>query len=126
MLPMDVLISDLRLAMRMMVRRPAFAATAVLALAVGLGVNAVAFSAVNAFLLRPRAGFDVEGAGRVITRGGPTGEEGLSVVEYERLTAGTDGALQTAVEGRTALSWTQRGRHRSLQLPWRSGGRATR
>ena len=111
---MDILISDLRLAIRMMVRRPGFAATAVLALAVGLGVNAVAFSAVNAFLFRPRAGFDVEGAGRVITSGGATGEEGLSVAEYERLTAGTAGALQTAVEGRTSLAWTQSGRSETV------------
>jgi predicted permease len=111
---MDVLVSDLRLALRMMVRRPAFAATAVLALAIGLGVNAVAFSAVNAFLFRPRAGFDVEGAGRVITSGGPTGEEGLSVVEYERLAAGTAGMLQTAVEGRTALAWIRSGRSETV------------
>lgn len=114
MLPMDVLISDLRLAMRTMVRRPGFTATAVLALAVGLGVNAVAFSTVNALLLRPRAGFDVEGAGRVITTGGPTGEEGLSIVEYERLTAGTAGAMTAAVEGRTALSWTHSGRSETV------------
>src|SRR5262245_28384789 len=107
---MDVLIGDLRLALRTMARKPAFAATAVIALAIGLGVNAVAFSTVNAFLFRPRAGFDVEGAGRVITTGGPTGEEGLSVNEYERLAGATDGALQTAVEGRATLAWTQRSR----------------
>src|SRR5262245_48687003 len=111
---MDVLISDLRLAIRMIVRKPAFAASAILALAIGLGVNAVAFGVVNAFLFRPRAGFDVQGAGRVMTSGGPTGEEGRSLFEYERLTAGTAGALETAVEGRTALAWTMSGRSETV------------
>jgi len=106
---MDTLLSDLRLAFRQIGRRPGISLVAILALAIGLGINTVAFSTVNAFLFRPRAGFDVEGAGRIQVSGVATGEEGLSIEEFDRLTAGTSGALDTAVEGRTSLAWTHDG-----------------
>jgi predicted permease len=44
---------DLRVGARMLARKPAFTAVVVLALGLGLGVNAVVFSAVDLYLLRP-------------------------------------------------------------------------
>jgi hypothetical protein len=41
---MTALFQDLRLAFRLLRRRPAFTGTAVITLAIGMGVNAVAFS----------------------------------------------------------------------------------
>ena len=49
----DRLARDLRLAFRLFRRRPAFSATVVLTLALGIGANSAIFSVINAVLLRP-------------------------------------------------------------------------
>ena len=48
---METFAKDLRLAIRMLVKRPGFAAVAVLTLALGIAVNATMFSLASAFLL---------------------------------------------------------------------------
>lgn len=50
---MSTLLADLRFAVRAVWGRPAFSALVVLTLAIGIGVNTVAFSAIDGALLKP-------------------------------------------------------------------------
>src|SRR5512137_2942585 len=47
------MISDLRFALRQLIKTPGFAAVAIVTLAVAIGVNATIFSIVNGIMLRP-------------------------------------------------------------------------
>ena len=50
---MDAFVTDLRFAIRALVSRPGFSALAILTLAIGIGVNAVAFTGINGLLYKP-------------------------------------------------------------------------
>ena len=106
---MDSVLADLRYAVRNIVRRPGFSALAVLTLAVGIGVNAVAFTAVNALLFHP---FVFEGVDRLgwimlATPGNPHGE--LSMAEFGEVKRDARAFDEVAAEGRMPLALMQDG-----------------
>ncbi|MGE0464675.1 MAG: ABC transporter permease [Vicinamibacterales bacterium] len=106
---MDTLLQDLKLVLRQLARRPAFAATAVLTLAIGMGVNAVAFTVINSVFLKgpgTAVGADV---GRIVTTPGSEEAGNASLPEIERFVTATSGALDIAAEGRLTLAWRHDG-----------------
>ena len=64
---METLFRDLRLALRTLLKAPAFTAVSLVALALGIGANSVMFSVVNTVLLRPLAYRDPQGLMRIQT-----------------------------------------------------------
>jgi predicted permease len=98
---MGALVHDVRLALRLLLARPGFTCAVSLTLALGLGVNAVAFSALNALLFKGHAGTDIPGAGWVFAGAGSAGQ--LSVEQVRSLAAATGASLEVAAEGRRAL-----------------------
>ena len=101
---MDSLRQDLRYTVRALLHRPGFALLAILTLAVGIGVNTVAFAAVNALLLRP---FKVGHADRVgwvmVERpGNPHGN--VTLADYQALARSSTAFREISAEGRLPVS----------------------
>ena len=107
---MDSIRADLRYAIRNLLRRPGFAALAVLTLAVGIGINAVAFSAVNALLFHPFVFKGVDRLGWIMlaTPGNPHGS--LSLDEFTALKQNAGAFEVVAAEGRMPLAMMVDGR----------------
>lgn len=106
---MAMMLNDLRVALRQLGRRPVFTATAVLTLAIGMGVNTVAFTVVNALLFKGSATSGHPDVGRVATT--PGGDEGGygSLPDYQRFADATRGTLELAAEGGASLAWRHDG-----------------
>ena len=115
---MAFLIQDVRHAIRQLRRRPFFTLTAVLTLAIGMGVNTVAFTVVNGLLFRGPATSPAPGVGR--TAATPGGDEGgyMSLEEYRRIAEGTRGALDAAAEGRLQVNWRHDGTTETAYSPF--------
>lgn len=97
---------DFTHAVRLLVRRPGFSLLAIATLAIGIGVNVVAFSAVNALLLRP---LDYPGADRLAwffesRTSGTYGSVSLPVVEAAAARGRAIDGI--AAETRLPLAWT--------------------
>lgn len=69
------LLADARLAVRLLLRSPVFAATAILSLALGIAASSTIFSLTDALMFAPRAG--VEDPSRVVDIGRSTGGSGF-------------------------------------------------
>lgn len=102
---MPPVLQDVGHAIRQLRRRPIYTATAVVTLAIGMGVNAVAFGVVNGLLFKGYAMSGIPGTGRILTT--PGGDESgyASIAEYQRLSDATVDVLDSAAEGRLSLSW---------------------
>jgi predicted permease len=79
---MDWLRQDLKYAVRALLQRPWFSLLAVLTLAVGIGVNAVAYSAINALLRKPMRFPGAEQLGWIQTTGGTSPYNQTSLPDY--------------------------------------------
>ena len=99
-------VQDARHSLRQLMRRPIFTATAVLTLAIGMGVNAVAFSVVNGILFkglcaerdsrqRPHPDHAWWRRKRLRTRSPSTSDSARRRKD----------ALDIAAEGRSSLAW---------------------
>ena len=107
---MDALLADLRYAFRNIARRPGFAALAVLTLAVGVGINTVAFTAVNGLLFHPLVFKEVDRLGWIMlaTPGNLHGE--LSYAEFGELRRHARAFDALAAQGRQPLGLMADGR----------------
>jgi predicted permease len=86
---MDSLLIDIRYAVRSLLRRPALAALAVLTLAIGVGANTVAFTAIDALLFHPFAFPSVDRLGWVMVKGPDNADGQLSWAQFDDLRATT-------------------------------------
>lgn len=106
---MSILVQDLKLAIRQMWRRPGFTLIAVLTLAIGMGVNAVAFTVVNGLLFKGFLVNTTDDAGRILTTPGGDEAGNTSLEEYRRFRDATRDRLEVAAEGRLSLAWRHDG-----------------
>jgi putative ABC transport system permease protein len=100
----DSLRADLRSACRTLLHRPLFSATAVLTLAIGIGVNTVAFSAINGLLGKPRRFPDADTLGWINVREPGNAYGAMSLPDFEDFRRANRAFETLSAEGRMALS----------------------
>lgn len=109
---MTTLPNELRIACRQLGRRPVFTATAVLTLAIGMGVNAVAFSVVNGLLFKGTSTSGHPDPGRVLaTPGGDEGGNG-SLPDFGLFADATRGSTSLQPAPKMAADWPESHRER--------------
>ena len=113
---MDSLWLDLKYGCRALLKRPGFTALAVLTLALGLGVNTVAFSAIDALLLRPFRMADADRAGWIMLPRPGNVRGAASITDFRALQT-TEAFETVAAEGRLPVSLqTDRGGEQAWAL----------
>jgi predicted permease len=95
---------DVRHAVRALARRPGYTALLVLTLALGLGVNTVAFSIVNAILFRPARTPDAADIGWLFVRTGQALDGRASARTLDTLAAHASTLAHVGGEGRSPVS----------------------
>ncbi|MFY9822254.1 MAG: ABC transporter permease [Thermoanaerobaculia bacterium] len=105
---MNALISDLRFALRVLLKSPGFAVVAVLCLAIGIGANTTIFSVVNAVLLRP---FPFADPDRIVAihefqPKGDADRAGLSWLDYQDLQEQNASFVQTAAYTNRSITFS--------------------
>jgi predicted permease len=110
----DAFSTDLRFAIRALLARPGFSALAILTLAIGIGVNAVAFSAINGLLYKAVRfpGSDRLGWITMQGTGNPYGQ--VSWLDYKDITQGAGAFDAITAEGRRPLRLEESGRVRQV------------
>jgi hypothetical protein len=119
---MDSLRLDLRYAIRSLSKRPGFTGLVVLTLALGLGVNTVAFSAIDALLLRQFHLPDGDRIGWLMMPGPGNGRGYVSPLELETIRRDAQAFEGIHGEGRLPVSWrTDAGAEQAWALLTSSG-----
>ena len=106
---MDTLRLDLKYATRALLGRPGFSALAVLTLALGIGVNTVAFSALNALIYKPTSFSGAASLGWILGREGASGADPVSLPDYQHFASSSRSFETIAAEGRLPLSLRREG-----------------
>jgi predicted permease len=101
---MDAFRTDLRLAARALASRPGFSALAVLTLAIGIGVNAVAFTAINGLLYKTRRFVEPERLGWIMMGGSGNPYGQVSWPEYREIAESRQTFEAIVAQGRRPLS----------------------
>jgi predicted permease len=105
----DSLAADLRSAFRALLQRPLFSAAAILTLGIGIGVNTVAFTAINSLVMKPRRFPGAETLGWITVREPGNAYGSMALPDVEELRRATRAFETIAAEGRMALSLRQDG-----------------
>lgn len=101
---MDALRQDIKYALRSLRSRPWFSALAVVTLAIGIGVNAVAYSAINALLRKPMRFPDAHELGWIQTDGGSSPYNQTALPDYRDLARENRAFEAIVAEARVPLS----------------------
>ncbi len=95
---------DLRFAFRALISRPGFSALAVLTLAIGIGANAVAFSAINGLLFKTHRFASPETLGWIMMSGTSNADGQVSWLDYQDIVGSSRAFESIFVHGRRPMA----------------------
>jgi predicted permease len=98
------LAADLRSAFRVLLHRPVFSAAAIVTLGIGIGVNTVAFSAINSLVMKPRRFPGAETLGWITVKEPGNAYGSMSLPDLDEFRRASRTFETIAGEGRMALS----------------------